>query len=207
MSPDRRRPQRDQAAIIASAIEFDMVHIVRRYMRDHDIPAWIAARHERELKRYLILCALHPYAKYGMRGPVDELWHTFIFFTRDYFEFSQRVARQYMHHIPEDPDEVKELKTASEAEAAEHRKKKMEPYAKMLVAYSIVFGEAPPSDIWPIPWRRAPKVNAEGESCGSSCNSHCGNSCNGCGAGCSSCNGGCSGCNYCNSCGNSGRDE
>ena len=179
-----KRPRKSQDEILADGMAFDMQKVVKRYARDNDIPIETALRHEKELKRYLILCAIHPYSRYGMRGQVDELWHTLVFHTKDYFAFCETIAGRYIHHVPEDPDEP-----------AAGTARKPSTYGKMLAAYSLVFGEAPPDDIWP-------KIGGRGDgassldTCGDSCD-RCGDSCDSCGSGCNSCNGGCSGCNRC----------
>jgi hypothetical protein len=197
-----------QSQIIEAAMSFNIRHVVNRYMKDHDIPEEIAFQHERELKRYLVLCALHPYAKYGMRGPVDHLWHTFIFYTKDYFRFCHAIARTYIHHIPEDPREPDQIAGSSPVEEpSEKRSEKLLPYASMLAAYSVIFGEEPPADIWPAV-RSTPTLKLQGDrdgagfgaGCsGEGCASACGNSCNGCGEGCGSCGSGCAGCTSCGS--------
>ncbi len=63
---------KSEAEIISFAASFDMSKIVRRYCKDSGTTQEIGQRYEKELKRYLTLCALHPAANYGMRGPVDE---------------------------------------------------------------------------------------------------------------------------------------
>lgn len=176
------RIERTASDIIAAGMSFDMSKVVSRYARDHDVPLEAAAKHERELKRYLILCALHPRANYGMRGPVDDLWHTFIFYTKEYFAFCNAVASKYIHHVPEEP---------------EHRTwvGKKSPYAKMLKSYRIVFEEEAPLDVWP-PFKKGTK-DGNHEVDLASCGNRCSGSCNSCGTGCTSCNGGCSSCNAC----------
>lgn len=171
---------RTQAKTIADAAAFDMKKVVKRYIQDHDVPESEALRHEDELKRYLTLCALHPYANYGMRGPIDHLWHTFIFFTKDYFAFCDLVAGRYIHHVPEDADDRRWEGSKS-------------TYPKMLKAYKLVFGTEPPMDIWPV-FKKSAKASPNDAD---SCSSHCSGSCDSCGSGCTSCNGGCSGCNHC----------
>lgn len=185
--------KRNQSQVIEVAINYDMAKVVKRYMRDYDVPESIARQHEIELKRYLLLCALHPFANYGMRGPVDNLWHVFIFHTKEYFDFCKKISRGYIHHIPEDPDD--------------HEKKAGgNTYKAMLDAYRVTFNSAPPFDIWPKLKKPKGQTGEESSmdacnsgSCANNCNSHCGGSCSSCGSGCNSCNGGCGGCDHCGS--------
>jgi hypothetical protein len=138
-----------QQAVIERAMAFDLSEVTRRYVRDFNLPADVAALRERELRRYLVLCALHRGAAYGMRGPVDELWHTFIFFTQSYHRFCTEIAGRYIHHQPH-------VAGASGDPRA---------YAKMLTAYELVFEEKPPAAVWP-PLSRPAREEATEDAAG-----------------------------------------
>lgn len=198
MKKENMRKKRSQSSIIDAAMNFEMDQVIKRYSKDHDVPLDIATHHAHELKRFLVLCALHPLAKYGMRGPVDDVWHTFIFYTKEYFRFCHTIAGTYIHHIPDEPEAIS-TDSQPGKEWAELRRKKILPYANMLAAYRLVFQEDPPSEIWPTP--PVPKPSSgfqDGDGCsGEGCASACGNSCNGCGEGCGSCGSGCAGCTSC----------
>lgn len=83
-----------------------------------------------EFRRYFILIAL------GNRGlgmtsrVVDEVWHTFILFTRDYMAFCDEVFGTYLHHQPNTSF------TPLPGDSGE----------KLRTAYRQVFGEIP--QIW-----------------------------------------------------------
>lgn len=47
---------------------------------------------------------------------IDEMWHTFILFTRDYCEFCERFFKDYLHHCPTPQDEYE--RQISEYEAS-----------------------------------------------------------------------------------------
>ena len=38
-------------------------------------------------------------------GQLDEMWHTFLLFTRDYADFCERYFGFFLHHIPQDDAE------------------------------------------------------------------------------------------------------
>jgi hypothetical protein len=122
-----------QEEVISRAMVFPMDAAVDRYAAENDLPIEVAREHERELKRYLALCALEPEVSYGMKGPVDDLWHTFITFTRDYAGFCDEVAGHFIHHVPNDSSNGHEDTS----------------YGEMLEAYSATFGEAAPPEFWP----------------------------------------------------------
>lgn len=165
---ETREPMTQQE-IIDAAMCFDMGKVTERYSRDHDIPLNEALAHEKELKRFLALAVIHTGHPLGMRGQVDELWHTFIFFTKEYFDFCGSLGSKYIHHVPETGDEPVSG----------------DDYSTMLALYEKTFGEKPPEDIWPILSR------GDGPSA-----AICSASCRGCGS-CSSCGSGCAGCSRC----------
>jgi hypothetical protein len=55
---------------------------------------------EIECKRFLYLAAIIPYLEHAPTKPIDEYWHTFILFTREYTNFCRTVAGAYIHHKP-----------------------------------------------------------------------------------------------------------
>ena len=148
-----------ESAHRAESFPFDTVR--ERYMKDAKVSEEIAREHERELKRYLLLCAANPSANYGMKGPVDNLWHTFLLFTIDYAAFCESVAGRFIHHVP-----------ASAAKPVA-----LSEYGRFLLDYEIVFGEPAPAHVWP----RLPHGTVSAESadcsfgnCGPSCTPSCG---------------------------------
>ena len=179
------------AETIAAAMAFPMDHVVRRYAKDHGLPLEVAKEHEVELKKYLALCALHPGGGYGMSRVIDELWHTFIWFTGDYHRFCNKVAGRYLHHQPATEEDLVNGKN-------------LEDYSRTLSDYRSYFGE-PSVHLWPVPT----VAKTDESSCnrchlGPSCGAKC-KSCNDkgglesmaettCGSGCTACGGtGCSG--------------
>lgn len=123
--------------VIDLAMGFPMQDVLTRYARDHQTSLDDAKRLERELKRYLTLCALDLEKGYGMAGPVDGLWHTFLLFTRLYTSFCEQTAGQYLHHAPGDIENENELERFEK------------DYANLWSDYQATFGEPPPNTIWP----------------------------------------------------------
>lgn len=163
--------QLSKQEIIRNGTEFKMEHIVERYMKDFDLPLEVAKEHEKEIKRYLIMCAINKDREYGMRGQVDELWHMFIFFTKDYFAFCKALGTKYIHHVPN----------------TSMSKPKKSSYFNTLEDYREIFGEEPPKHIWPPiknPTNELDPANLD--VCSTSC-SKCSGGGSGCGSGCSGC--------------------
>jgi len=181
-----------ERAGVANASEAEAVlarhpleRVAERFAADFDLPSEMATRIVGEMKRFLTLCALHPRTHYGMRGIVDDAWHTFMIFSRDYTAFCSDLAGDYIHHEPEERGDPTE-------NPSERLARSRDSYRKTLTDYQEVFGHAPPADIWPqlVDARSLP---------GNSCQNGCGNSCSKCGSGCSSCGHGCTRCNRCGS--------
>jgi len=118
------------------AERYPMGPVLERYCRDHGVSMDHARRVERELKRYFMLTALHPERPYGMLGPADDLWHTFLWFTRAYHRFSRLMVgrRRFLHHHPGNVagGDIWPI-----------------TYDLFWYDYQDAFGEPPPSYVWP----------------------------------------------------------
>lgn len=129
-----------QAEVVRRVLEYAIPDdVIEKYMDKYGLTPAVAHEHERELKRYLAMCLSNREAAYGMFGPVDELWHIWILFTREWWEFGNAVAGQYVHHQPTTRKE-KHLARSDPA---------LGGYARFLADYPSVFGELPPSHLWP----------------------------------------------------------
>jgi hypothetical protein len=83
--------------------------LVRRYMRDHDVPEERARHAFEELKKFLVLCTLE--GGTGGRGAcapsqrLDEIWHAFVLHTRAYEKYCRERLGRVVHHNPTDGPE------------------------------------------------------------------------------------------------------
>lgn len=139
----------------AIAEKIDLSPILARYQREQGLSDDIVKDHARELIRFLALSAtaLNRKRFYGMMGAIDELWHSFVIFTREYAGFCDTVAGRFIHHLPE---------TGDKASAAT-----IDGYLDFLADYETVYGEAPPVAYWPIP-KKGASLDAM-HYCGSRC--------------------------------------
>lgn len=131
------RPKPSVSQATEAAMKFSFAPILERYKRDYGVDDETARRHEIELKRYLILCVTQD-ERFGIRGPVDNMWHTFLLFTQEYADFCDRVAGRFLHHVPE----------SYKDQSPEERRASANSYGATLLAYREVFG-TPPHDVWP----------------------------------------------------------
>ncbi len=122
--------------VISSIMNTDLTEVVKRHQKELKVSDIEAARHERELKRFLAIAALNPKEEIGMFSePVDNMWHNFILFTAQYAAFCYKHAGSFLHHEP----------TTGEQDRAEALKQ-----ARSFVAhYVALFKEQPPADLWP----------------------------------------------------------
>lgn len=153
-----------RAEIVRKVLDYSIPDtIIEKYVDKYGVTEEVARAHERELKRYLAMCLADPEAAYGMFGPIDEFWHTWILFTREWCEFGNAVAGRYIHHQPT---------TRQERQATSSR----EPngYRRFLTDYPAYFGEEPRAELWPVP-----RADHGCGSC-SGCSGGCIQSCSGC---------------------------
>jgi hypothetical protein len=92
---------------IQKVMDFPMRHILDRYKKDYKVTEETAKLHEKELKRYLIIAAENlPEKNVDMFSPeVDNLWHTFLLFTREYQKFCCELLGIFVHHTPKISEE------------------------------------------------------------------------------------------------------
>jgi hypothetical protein len=125
----------DQAT--SAALNFPLNHIAARYQRTYGLPHAESLRHERELKRYLVLRSRTRGAALPTPMVIDQLWQVFLLYTRDYSEFCDTLGG-FIHHVPSDA-----------VPSAEEQAEDLQRYGELLAFYEEMFRETPPSDVWP----------------------------------------------------------
>jgi hypothetical protein len=148
---------KDAAQTIKTAMRYDMKAVMARYAEKTRLPPDVLKEHEREIKRFLALSAINP-GKYGMRGPLDELWHTFIIFTSAYANFCRLLGGGFIHHLPETP-------------GRRPSGRKPSSYSAFLTDYKRTFKEAPPVHLWPRPGGDV--MDPSCDQCGIFCDQTC----------------------------------
>jgi len=125
----------DQA--MTAALNFPLTHIAARYQQLYDVSHAELLRHERELKRYLVLRSRLRGATLPTPRVVDQLWQVFLLYTRDYSQFCDTLGG-FIHHVPSDG-----------ASTREERAEDLRRYGELLAFYEETFRETPPADVWP----------------------------------------------------------
>jgi len=93
--------QLDQNQLIKNVLSYSIpADIITRCQKDHNYTDQDMIILENELKKFFILSekkqAIGMYSK-----DVDNLWHTFILFTKDYAHFCKNYFHHFIHHVPE----------------------------------------------------------------------------------------------------------
>ena len=121
----------DQLARLRVIEDYDLWFIVERVRDKGTLSAQQADEALAEFKKYMALIALGHTALGMHSSDVDEIWHNFILFTREYAEFCEKICGQMIHHRP-NTSRRPELPPASVSE--------------FQTAYTSFFGPPPP--IW-----------------------------------------------------------
>lgn len=75
--------------------------VIGRFMKTQKVSRQEADMVFTELMKFLYVCA-HVPASSPPSGIVDEMWHTFIMFTWDYYQFCVEYVGRFLHHQPVD---------------------------------------------------------------------------------------------------------
>lgn len=90
---------------IQKVMDYPIPHVVARFCKDHGVSKEDAKKYERELKRYLILASEYSGSNLPMMSTeVDNFWHTFLLFTKDYQNFCNEGLGMFIHHVPKVDD-------------------------------------------------------------------------------------------------------
>lgn len=116
---------------------YPMSDIIKRCQKDFGYTDQDMVILEQELKRFLILSILLPNALGMYSKDVDNLWHAFILFTKEYAKFCNTCAGRFLHHVPNTKDQK------TEAELNENRA----GFRYFIENYERVFHEKA-HDIW-----------------------------------------------------------
>jgi hypothetical protein len=125
----------DQAT--TAALNFPLTHIAARYQQISGVSHSELLHHERELKRYLVLRSRVNGATLPTPKAIDQLWHVFLLYTREYSEFCDTLGG-FIHHVPSDTKPTREKQAED-----------VQRYGELLAFYEETFREAPPPDVWP----------------------------------------------------------
>lgn len=96
-------------------LKYKNSHLVKRYKQDYPHNQLSAEEALIELLKYFWLCEKHAQGKNNFptdesfnftcamhfeMKEIDDMWHTFLLFTQDYFAFCDKYFGKFLHHVP-----------------------------------------------------------------------------------------------------------
>ena len=73
--------------------------VIERYIQSEKVERNSAIEHFNALKQFLRLCSSTKLPCFPSKQ-LDEIWHTFILFTKDYYFFCKKILGKFVHHNP-----------------------------------------------------------------------------------------------------------
>lgn len=100
---------------LCEVLAYRNIQVVQAFRARFDVTPAEARELFTETCRWLWLCARWRAEHRGARRPIplaidgalrmlDEMWHTFLLFTRDYARFCEAYLGGFLHHVPTPPD-------------------------------------------------------------------------------------------------------
>lgn len=79
--------------------QYSNYSVIQRYGIEAKVENDTAKNHFEALKQFLFLCSKSEHPCFPSKQ-LDEIWHTFILFTKDYYTFCKDGLGKFVHHIP-----------------------------------------------------------------------------------------------------------
>jgi hypothetical protein len=120
------------------ALAYDAPFLIEKLLKDRVVQtAEEAEALFLEVKKYIVLVQSDDTTVFEMHSlRVDEVWHQFILFTTQYFDFCQRFFGRYIHHSPSNAPDTHDEEARPVAS-----------FAMFSERYTELFGSALP-DVW-----------------------------------------------------------
>ncbi len=90
---------RETAKPIQEILSYEHNRVLERYTIDYKFSLADARRNFEAFKEFMIVCAVKPGPKVTS-GPIDQMWHTFLLFTKDYRAFCEQYLGMFINHEP-----------------------------------------------------------------------------------------------------------
>ena len=125
MNPKKLDQTTISVASQQEVMKYENIHIIERFMQSWDISLELSTDIFNEMKNWMWLCAESAADKVaGRKTPslavtysmtlLDEMWHAFILFTKDYTDFCKKYFGFYIHHGPTTDAQKEEIKSEIE---------------------------------------------------------------------------------------------
>lgn len=102
-------------------LKYENHNLIKRFKKDYPLSKLTAEEALTNLIKYLWLCQKHEFDKrnsphdetlkfncavHTEMHEIDNMWHTFLLFTKDYQNFCTQYFSEYMHHVPNTDEEM-----------------------------------------------------------------------------------------------------
>ncbi|UBM58617.1 hypothetical protein LAG90_17600 [Marinilongibacter aquaticus] len=106
---------------LKEVLAYDNENVLSRFMDMFAVDQAEASYLFTETKKFLYLCQMPRVFIPDELLILDEMWHNFILFTKDYHAFCQKNFGRYFHHLPasKKEKELQRLKNETDPEAAQ----------------------------------------------------------------------------------------
>lgn len=84
---------------VSEVLAYQNDRLLQRYSTDYGVSMVEADRRFKALKEFMIVCAVKPGYKVTS-DPIDQMWHTFLLFTKDYKNFCEENLGMFINHEP-----------------------------------------------------------------------------------------------------------
>lgn len=118
---------------LSETLKYQNPALLARFIAEHNYSRDDAEIIFTETKKWLWLCAHqffnHPEAKplnlFFEARAIDEMWHTFLLFTRDYAEFCSKYLGTFVHHVPQTEMEKEKARQEEKENPEVYREKRL----------------------------------------------------------------------------------
>ena len=92
-------------SLLRDVLHYEHPALIERLRQELEISMVEADQLFADTKKFLVLCGTAD-ERLAPSPRIDECWHRFLLFTRDYAEFCQRFFGRFIHHQPKTSDET-----------------------------------------------------------------------------------------------------
>jgi hypothetical protein len=84
----------------ARFLDYRNKRVIKRYVKEHSIDEATAEKIFCEMLKFLYICTKLPSSCSPPSREIDDMWHSFILHTPDYFAFCGTYVGRFLHHDP-----------------------------------------------------------------------------------------------------------
>jgi hypothetical protein len=122
-SPENQDPPVSGRTSLEDVLAYQNEDLIARFVEEHGVLESYAQELFVETKKWLWLCYIEsleqakiPLTIYPNMGALDEMWHSFVLFSKDYETFCQDFFGNFIHHYPTPVREKNEHKARFEVD-------------------------------------------------------------------------------------------